>query len=384
VGSAEAASADHRRLSIVIAAAGTGGHIYPGLALADALVAAEPGVAVTICGTPRGLESRLVPAAGYPLHLYPMVPLTGRTAPALPVAATRSTRSARRLLRQFNADVAVSMGGYGGVPLALAARSLGIPLVIHEAHPVPGRANALTARIATVAAYSFPEAAPHLPAGRATLTGTPVFRPLDAAGRASRRPQARALRGLADSDLSVFIFGGSQGAVTLNRLAVDLAGRWRDRSDIRIRLKAGTAHRAAVDRQVTEEGLAGTLTALDYVEDMGDEYAACDIVVSRAGAGTVTELALAGVPAILVPFPTAVDDHQRHNAETLVAAGAARLVADADATAAIVGPLIEHLDADRAQLAAMGVAAAGQARPGAADALAAVVLDLARARRERR
>lgn len=372
-----------RPLSIVIAAAGTGGHIYPGLALADALIAAAPGTAVAIVGTPRGLESRLVPEAGYPLHLYPMVPLTGRTAARLPLAASRSTRRARMLLRQLQADVAVSMGGYGGVPLALAARSLGVPLVVHEAHPVPGRANALTARFATLAAYSFPAVAERLPRGRSVLTGSPVFRPLDVPGRAALRARARAERGLTDEDFVVFIFGGSQGAVTLNRLALGCAERWRDRPRLRIRLKTGAAHLAGVSAQITAEGLGARIDAHDYIDSMSAEYAACDLVVSRAGAGTVTELALAGVPSILVPFAAAVDDHQRHNAQTLVDAGAARMVLDADATAAVVAPLIEALQADPSALAAMSTAAAGQARPGAAAHLAELVLAIGRERRQR-
>lgn len=378
-----AAPAEPRPLSVVIAAAGTGGHIYPGLALADALAAAAPDTSIAIVGTPRGLEGRLVPEAGYPLHLYPMVPLTGRTAARLPLAASRSTRRARALLRQLQADVAVSMGGYGGVPLALAARSLGIPLVVHEAHPVPGRATTLTARFATLTAYSFPAVADRLPRGQHVLTGSPVFRPLDAVARARLRPRARAERGFSDEDFVVFIFGGSQGAVTLNHLALGCAERWRDEPRLRIRLKTGPAHLAGVSAQIAAAGLADRIEAQDYVASMAEEYAACDVVVSRAGAGTVTELALAGVPSILVPFAAAVDDHQRHNAQTLVDAGAALMVADDEATAVVVAPLIEALQADRSALSAMATAAAGQARPGAAAHLAALVIAVGRERRDR-
>ncbi len=365
--------------SIVIAAGGTGGHIFPGLAVADAIRRIEPGASVSFVGTRRGLERTLVPRAGYELELVDMVPFAGRAAALLPVALVRATAQARRILRRRQADVVVGMGAYLSVPVVAAARLAGVPSLVHESGAVPGRANLVAARLTDNVAVAFAEAAEAFPRSAAVrAVGMPLGPELVGFERAALRPGARNAYDLDESTLFILVNGGSQGASSLNRLAIGLANRWHDRHDVRIMLKAG-----ARDHETTEAALRGSPGAhlvelTRFIERMDHAYAAADVAVCRPGAGTVAELAVVGLPAVLVPYPHAPFDHQARNAAALVEAGAALMVRDHEATPAVVGPLLEALLDDRTRLEHMRARLAGLAHPGAADELAAWALRLAR------
>ena len=366
--------------SVVIAAGGTGGHIFPGLAVAEAIRRAEPGASVTFVGTRRGLESKLIPEAGYELELIDMVPFAGRAAVALPFALVRSTAQARRILRRRHADVVVGMGAYLSVPVVAAARLSGIPSLVHESGAVPGRANLAAARLTDNVAVAFAEAAPAFAAATASTVrtvGMPLGSELAGFDRQALRAEARAAYGLDDETIFVLVNGGSLGASSLNRLAVGLAERWHERHDVRLLVKAGARDQERTEAALQSSSGAHLVELTRFIERMDHAYAASDVAICRPGAGTVAELAVVGLPALLVPYPHAPFDHQARNAAALVDAGAALMVRDHEATAAIVGPLLDAILDDRGRLAHMRAALNGLARREAADEMAAWALGLA-------
>ncbi|MDQ1705020.1 MAG: UDP-N-acetylglucosamine--N-acetylmuramyl-(pentapeptide) pyrophosphoryl-undecaprenol [Frankiaceae bacterium] len=363
---------------VVIAAGGTGGHIYPGLALADALRTLAPQTEVSFVGTTRGLEGDIIPRAGYELDVVDMVPFTGANRVVLPVALLRAGAQSRRVLRRRAAHVAVGMGGYASAPLLLGARLSRLPSLIHESGAIPGKANLLAARLTDNIATSFHSAVAAFPPGKIVrVTGMPLAAEFSTFNRDRLRPDARRALGLPDDACVLFVMGGSQGATRLTTAAVELGGRWRDRDDIHILLKLGARAGSEIDDRVAALGADKVVHRVAYLDRMDTAYAAADVALCRAGAGTVAELAVTGLPAVLVPYPFATGDHQRENAGELVAAGAAVVVADGDATAETIGPLVEALVADRAELARRSAAARSVGRPDAAQQLARWVLELA-------
>lgn len=366
--------------TVVVAAGGTGGHIYPGLALAEAVRALSPESRVAFVGTARGLEKDLIPAAGYPLHLVDMVPMTGRTALRLPVALPRATLQARAVLREEGAAVVVGMGGYASLPAVAAARLTRTPALVHESGAVPGRANQVAARLTRRVALAFPPVPgsgwppAHV---EARVVGMPLGPGLAGFDRDRLRSEGRSALGLADGTKLVLVNGGSQGAASLNRLAIGLARRWQGRTNVRILLKAGARHHEAVEAELADADPAGVVDLVRFIDRMDHAYAASDVAVCRAGAGTVAELAVVGLPAVLVPYPHAPSDHQAHNAGALVEAGGALLVRDDVATAEDVGPLLEERLDDPARLDGMRSSLRNVAHPHAAEALATWALELA-------
>ncbi|MER7759060.1 UDP-N-acetylglucosamine--N-acetylmuramyl-(pentapeptide) pyrophosphoryl-undecaprenol N-acetylglucosamine transferase [Streptomyces sp. NPDC097619] len=368
-------------LSVVIGAGGTGGHIYPGLALADALRRAVPGALVSFIGTERGLETRLIPEAGYRLHTVDMIPFDpslGAARYLLPAALVRSAGQARAVLRRQGAQVVVGMGGYPSAPAVLGARLAGIPAVIHESNAVPGRANRFAARLTPHLAVAFDRSRPHLTGGeKALTTGMPIAAALAGLDRSALRDRARAEFGIPDGARLLVFNGGSLGAARLTAAATALAAAWRHRTDVYLLIKTGPAALDAARRELAENGGHRVARAVPYLDRMDLAYAAADLMVCRAGSATVAELASTGLPAVLVPYPHAPGDHQTHNARVLVDAGAGLLLPDAetgaDRLAALVGPLLD----EPARLAAMSGAADPGPHAHAAELLAAEVLRLA-------
>jgi UDP-N-acetylglucosamine--N-acetylmuramyl-(pentapeptide) pyrophosphoryl-undecaprenol N-acetylglucosamine transferase len=363
--------------SVVVAAGGTGGHIFPGLALAEALRELAPDVAITFVGTARGLEGELVPKAGHPLELYDMAQFNGQgwRKAQVPVALAKGTWQARGILRRRRARVAVSMGGYAGVPLIIGARLAGVPSIVHEPGAVAGQANRLAARFTPNVATSFPQTAF---AGRVPrLVGYPLRPEITGFDRDALRAEARASFGLDDSTVMVLVVGGSQGSLTLNRLALELAERWQHRADVKIVLRPGTRTTAEIASSLAANPGRARVQLVDYFERMELAYAAADLAITRGGAGTVSELAVVGLPALIVPLPSHEHDEQSYNAEPLVRAGGALLVRDPEATAAVVGPLLEPLLDDWGRRVGMALAITSEGRPDAARDLAAWALELA-------
>jgi UDP-N-acetylglucosamine--N-acetylmuramyl-(pentapeptide) pyrophosphoryl-undecaprenol N-acetylglucosamine transferase len=359
-----------QRVRVAIGAGGTGGHIYPGLAVAAALDRLTGGaVAVEFYGASGRLEERLVPEAGHDLFVTDVVGF--RTAPATEVARRlwRATVQCADRLRATGAQVVLGMGGYPSLPVVLAARRCRLPLLVHESNAVPGLANRIATRLTPHVAAALPGRSPR----GARVLGMPIAAEIARLDPAAVREPARRALGVRPEQRLVVVSGGSLGARRLTDAAIELAELWDHRDDIRVIVKTGDADADRATRM-----LAGSrvVRPVPYLARMDLAYAAADAMVTRAGAATVAELAVAGVPAVLVPLPDAPGDHQRHNAETLVLAGAATLVEDRDLHGArLASKLTRLLDPEVA--ARMRAASAPLGRRDAAERLAHWVLDLA-------
>jgi UDP-N-acetylglucosamine--N-acetylmuramyl-(pentapeptide) pyrophosphoryl-undecaprenol N-acetylglucosamine transferase len=271
------------------------------------------------------------------------------------------------------------MGGYASVPLVAGARLAGVPSLIHESGAVAGRANVLAARFTPNVALAFDSARPAFPRRADVRTvGMPLSSEITEFDRERLRAEARASFDLPSGAAVLLVIGGSQGATTLNKAGVGLAARWRDRDDRRIVLKTGASQVAEIQAELEQQGSADVVRAVSFLPRMDHAYAAADVALSRAGAGTVCELAATGLPAILVPYPFAPHDHQAVNASTLTERGAAVMVRNDVATPDRLAPLLDELLDDPERRATMAAAARTAARPHAADELAAWVLELAR------
>jgi UDP-N-acetylglucosamine--N-acetylmuramyl-(pentapeptide) pyrophosphoryl-undecaprenol N-acetylglucosamine transferase len=365
-------------VNVLIAAGGTAGHVSPGLALAREL-ADELGAEVRFAGAPNGQESRLVPAAGFafdPVEAAPFVRAMSPRNLAAPAVVLRSVRRARPLVRV--ADVVVGMGGYVSVPVGIAALRDRRPLVVHEQNAVPGLANRLFARPAAVVALSFADATRHLPRRvRTVVTGNPIRSAIIAVRRDRERLAREAIEALdlVPGRRTVLIFGGSQGARRLNRAAAEAARELAGRDDLQLLVLSGPAHLELVRDAIPSGDLV--VRVQPYLERMELAYAVADFVVCRAGSSSVTEVAVCGLPSLLVPYPHATGDHQEANARALLRAGASVVVSDETFTGAVLAASVRELLADRARLAEMGERAAGWSRPDAAPALARLVAEAA-------
>ncbi|MFI9361523.1 undecaprenyldiphospho-muramoylpentapeptide beta-N-acetylglucosaminyltransferase [Kitasatospora sp. NPDC053057] len=373
----------HTPLSVVIGAGGTGGHIYPGLALAEALRKTDPDAVISFVGTTRGLETRLIPEAGYRLHTVDMIPFDpslGARRYLLPADLVRAAKQAQRALADQRAQVVVGMGGYASAPAVLAARMAGLPSLIHESNAVPGRANAFAARLTAHIALAFDETRAHLPKSRrsgAVTVGMPLTGAVAHLDRRAKSAEARRRLGVPEAARLVLFNGGSLGAQRLTEAAIGLAEQWRDRADVRLLIKTGPQSLDSTRHRLARSGGDAVAEAVPYLDRMDLAYAASDVVVCRAGAATVAELATVRVPAVLVPYPHAPGDHQFHNAKVLADAGAARILRDADTDANSLAAVLDPLLAEPSRLAAMSLAAAGGTHAQAADLLADRVRRLA-------
>ena len=367
-------------MKVVIAAGGTAGHVFPALALARRLVE-DRGADVVFAGTPAGQESRLVPAAGFRFEAVESAPFVRKVSARnlrAPVVVLRSVGRASALVA--DADVVVGMGGYVCVPVAVAALRARRPLVLHEQNAVPGLANRLLSRPARTVALSFGEAARLLSRRvRTVLTGNPVRAPILSvrSDHDALREQALATFGFDPGRRTLLVFGGSQGALHVNRAVVDAVALMADRADLQVLLLTGPVHHDAVAASLREISDVDVRT-LPFLERMELAYAAADLVVSRAGATTVAELTVCGLPSILVPYPYATGRHQEANAKALQRAGAATVVMDEALSGAMVSRRVcELLDAPE-RLGAMRERAAAWGHPDADRRLADVVAGAAR------
>lgn len=317
-------------LSVVLAGGGTAGHISPLLAIARALVEARPDARVLAVGTAAGMETRLVPAAGFRLETIERVPMPRRPSVdlfKLPVRLVRAVRQALKIVDEAQADVVVGVGGYVSTPLYLAAWIRRVPVVIHEANARPGLANRLGARIARTVAVAFNGTG--LPAEQ--WVGMPMRREISTLDREADRREARADLGLDPSRPTLIVTGGSSGAASINRALAAAAPKLADGNP-----EVQVLHITGRGKQVT--GPDGALLApegyrqVEYVDGMEKVYSAADLLLARAGAATVCEVAAVGLPAVFVPLPHG-NGEQRRNAAELVEVGGALMVEDDRLTA---------------------------------------------------
>lgn len=346
---------------VLIMAGGTGGHVFPALALARLL--REQSREVIWLGTRRGIEARVVPADGFPVEWLSIGGLRGKGALTLlgaPVRLARALFEALSVMRRHRPAVVVGLGGFVSGPGGVAAWLCRRPLVVHEQNAVAGFTNRCLSRLARTVLTAFPDVFPA--ATGAIEIGNPVRRDIAAMPAPAERFASRA------GALRILVVGGSLGAARLNQslpgaFAALIAGG----AQLELRHQAGEKHVAAARAAYTAAEVDATVTP--FIADMAEAYAWADLVVCRAGALTIAELAAAGVAALLVPYPHAVDDHQTRNAAWLVKSGAAVLVADHELTVDRATALLEPLCKDRARLLAMAESARAQARPDAAEAL---------------
>jgi UDP-N-acetylglucosamine--N-acetylmuramyl-(pentapeptide) pyrophosphoryl-undecaprenol N-acetylglucosamine transferase len=365
-------------LRVLIAAGGTGGHVFPGLALARTLVARDPATTVSFAGTTRGIEGRSVPAAGFEVDMLPILPLSRRLSVETvlsPGAAVAGVGAATRLLKRRRIDVVAGMGGYVTLPVAMAAKLSGIPVVLHEQNAVPGIANKLAARVATTVALGVAEAAAAFGGARTVVVGNPVRPELAHLDRDALRTEALTAFGLDPARRTLFVFGGSQGARRLNNALIDATASWPRPDTIQVLHACGKRDEDAVRAgwaAVEPRGLR--VQVVPFVDRMDLAYAATDLAVTRAGALTVAELTVAGVPAVMVPLPHATAGHQAANAAVLAAAGGVVHIPDAELTGPRLAEEAAVLLDDPGTLASMGKVMRDLARPEAAEDLADTVL----------
>lgn len=354
---------------IVIMAGGTGGHVFPALAVARALI--ERGATISWIGTARGMEAELVPAHGYELDLVGIAGLRGKGITGWLVAPLRVARAvwqALRILRRRRADAVVGMGGFVTGPGGVAARLLGRPLIIHEQNAIAGLTNRLLARIANRVLEAFPGSLPG-----AEQTGNPVRREISELAEPAQRYRERT------GPLRLLVIGGSQGALALNEALPGALAALAPERRPEVRHQAGRRNLDRTREIYREAGIEAEV--LPFLDDMAAAYAWADLVLCRSGALTVSELAAAGVPSVLVPFPHAVDDHQTANGHFLSRAGAAVLMPQNELGSRLPGVLNEFFTdpkAGRERLLKMAEAARALARPEATGAVADICLEMAR------
>ena len=314
-------------MRVLIAAGGTGGHIYPGIAVANEVMRRDAKSEVRFVGTARGLETRLVPKAGFELSLIESaglknVGLAARLRGLL--VLPKSFFAARRLIREFKPDVVVGAGGYVSGPVLLTAALMRIPTLVMESNALPGFTNRQLARFVDKAAVTFEAALPYF-RGKGIVTGNPVRREFfDIPPK--KRDATR---------FSLLVFGGSQGARAINEGVLAALPRLEAERDVlKITHQTGEADFEKVRAGYHAAGWNQHADVRRYIDDMVAEFARADLIISRAGATTSAELVAAGKAAIMIPFPQAADDHQRKNAEALEAAGAARMILQKDLTGA--------------------------------------------------
>ncbi len=353
---------------IMIMAGGTGGHVFPALAVAEVL--AKRNIPVIWLGTPNGLEARVVPAAGIAMETLHVRGLRGNgvlgwlKAPWMIIAALGQAMGA---MRRHKPRAVLGMGGYVAGPGGLAARLLGYPLIIHEQNAIAGLTNRLLSRLArgvlTGLDASFPR-------GTTTrFTGNPVRLGIAQGKSAAQRYAART------GPIRLLVMGGSLGALSLNQHIPAALAQIPERQRPQVLHQAGPKTFAQAQKAYAQAGVNADVVA--FIEDVATAYAECDLAICRSGALTVSELAAAGVPALLVPFPYAVDDHQTANAGFLVNAGAAEMISNADLAKPWFVKRLTELLADRSRLAQMADAAQHVGRPDAADRVADYCLEVA-------
>ena len=355
-------------MDVMIAGGGTGGHLFPGIAVAQELRRRDPQGKILFVGTPRGIETRAVPKAGFDLELLSVSGLRRTGLKGLVLGLIRlplAMVQAIQLVRRFNPHVAVSVGGYAAGPAVLASRLLGVPCIVMEQNAVPGFTNKILGRLARFVLAGLPTHG--FPREKVKVLGNPVRADFLPIRQQSYEPHA---------PRHLLVFGGSQGARALNEVMMELAPRLAAETLVADGLKIVHQTGAVDFDRVRAAYDAAGLTDVHvtpFIDAMSDAYAEADIVLSRAGAMTLAELTVCGRPSILVPYPYAVDDHQTANARTLEQAGAAVHLPQAELTPTRLWEVLGNLLADQRGLTAMARAAHGVGKPQAAASIVTVL-----------
>lgn len=361
-------------MRVLIAAGGTGGHIYPGIAVAKEIMRRHPDAEVKFVGTARGLENKLVLQSGFELSIIDSaglknVGVTARTRGLL--VLPKSLRQASALLKKFQPHVVIGAGGYVSGPVLLTASLWKLPTLVMESNALPGWTNRVLARFIDKAAVSFEAALPFF-RGRGVVTGNPVRREFLEIPKKLRDP----------SRLSVLIFGGSQGAHAINQAMVAALPLFAEvKNNLRITHQTGEADYEQVASGYANEGWSEQAEVRKYIDDMVAAFAAVDLVICRAGATTTAELMAAGKASLMIPFPFAADDHQRKNAEAMETAGAAKMILQQDLSPQRLAREIETLVNEPEKVTAMEHAARNLSHGDAAAKVVDLVEEMVESRR---
>lgn len=354
-------------VSLLFAGGGTGGHVYPMIAVADAVRKLAPELRLVFAGTPRGMETRVVPERGYELELLHVLPIRGTGVGGALRGIARAAGSvpeARTLVKALSPRAVFSIGGYAAGPVSLAARSLGIPVALVEPNSVIGLANRLIAPLVQRAYTAFPESERYFKRSVVLRAGVPIRAGFE---RAPYAPRLTAPR--------VLVLGGSQGAKSLNEAVPRALAK--SAAHVTVVHQCGVVHEAEARRLYAELGLEARAQVVPFIADMPAALAEADLVIGRSGASAVSEICAVGRPSVLIPYPFASGDHQRVNAESLVRAGAAVCLALAEASPERIAAEITALLAEPMRLSAMAERAGALGRPQAAEAIALDFLGLA-------
>jgi UDP-N-acetylglucosamine--N-acetylmuramyl-(pentapeptide) pyrophosphoryl-undecaprenol N-acetylglucosamine transferase len=356
-------------MRLLIAGGGTGGHLFPGVALAEELRARDPDAAIRFVGTRRGIEARVLPELGWELSLIEVSGL--KTVGALGalrgvLRLPRALWQARKVLKQFRPDAVIGVGGYASGPVVLMARLRRIPTAICEQNSIPGLTNKILGRVARAVFLSFDESRRFFKPKKTTLSGNPVRRDLLA-------KLTVATPGSADGTVHVLVCGGSQGAVAVNELAAQALVALAKSIPLSIVHQTGEKDLVATQARYATAGVVADCRP--FIKDMAAAYQRADVIISRAGATTVAELAIAGKPALFIPYPFAADNHQEINAREMANAGAALSFRQSELTADKLADALRPLVTDPVLRTRMGDAMKQLGRPHAA----ATVVDWATA-----
>jgi len=355
-------------VKVIIAGGGTGGHVFPGIAVAEELRRTQPGATILFVGSRRGLEAQAVPGAGFPIR-FVMARGFPRRAwwrwPAAVLSNLIGFLQALWVVATERPDVVLGTGGYVSGPVSLATWMLGRPLVLQEQNSIPGMANRWLARIADEVHLSFVEARSYFKRkDHLKVSGNPVRAYI----LSGDRNAALVEFGLTAGRPTIFVFGGSRGAHRINEAALEAMRRLKDRVDVQFILQTGREDLEWASKIVEAERLPARV--VPFLQRIHMAYAAADLVVSRSGAMTLAEIAVCGTPAILIPYPHAADDHQVVNASNLVDRGAASMILDRELSGERLAKEIAHLLSDRQTLSRMSANARTFARPDAASRIA--------------
>ncbi|HEY8186996.1 MAG TPA: undecaprenyldiphospho-muramoylpentapeptide beta-N-acetylglucosaminyltransferase, partial [Pyrinomonadaceae bacterium] len=357
---------------------GTGGHIYPGIAVAKEILRREPESEVRFVGTARGLENKLVPQAGFELSIIDSAGLKNVGAVARArglLVLPKSLQGARALINSFRPDVVIGAGGYVSGPVLLTAAFSRLPTLVMESNALPGWTNRVLARFVDRAAVSFDAALPYF-RGKAVVTGNPVRREFFEIPARSRDTTGK-------QPFSILVFGGSQGAHAINEAMVAALPALSDLKDVlRITHQTGEKDFEKVASDYLAAGWGQRASVTKYIDNMVAAFAGADLVVSRAGATTTAELIAAGKASVMVPFPFAADDHQRKNAEALEQAGAGRLILQEDLSGERLAQEIATLAREPERITEMEQAARKLARGDAAAAVVDLIEKMVGSRRQ--
>jgi UDP-N-acetylglucosamine--N-acetylmuramyl-(pentapeptide) pyrophosphoryl-undecaprenol N-acetylglucosamine transferase len=369
-------------MKLIIAGGGTGGHLFPGIAVAEEFLSRDPSNEVLFVGTERGIEARAVPAAGYQLELISAAGIRGKglfsQIKGISLMAYGYGQS-RKILKSFKPDMVLGVGGYASLPMVLASRGMQIPRFIHEQNAIPGQTNRLLARFANKVFITLDESTRYFPAAITQLTGNPLRRQILDMIEKQNPPSIPPLQkgGSEQSEqggFQLFVFGGSQGAHAINAAMVAALPLLKS-SSIKLNITHQTGEKDCADITAAYRSAGVEARVVPFISDMAAEYARADLIICRAGATTIAEVTACGKTCLFIPFPHAVDDHQRKNAEALLKKDACFMMLERELTGATLAESIMSLAKDQVLVRNTGDLAFSLARLDAARIIVDEMID---------